>query len=367
MQYGLYVHIPFCRSKCNYCDFYSSPCKSGVPEEYISAILRDFLLYAPKDDTGVPHRPYSVYIGGGTPSLLSAAQIHRILHAVFPADGAEVSMEVNPCCADAQKLRAFRLAGVNRISVGVQSASAESLVRLGRTHTPEDAARTFEHARRAGFENISGDIMLALPHYSNAEFDDTLRLLRDGGVGHVSVYLLKLESGTPMGDAPHPSLPSDDQTADYYLHACDVLVREGYAQYEISNFAKAGFECKHNLLYWQLGSWLGLGPAAHSCLLGERFSFEASTERFLSGTLSPQPQGTLCAEDLLMLCLRLTGGLDETELMRRFGTKLSSLQRDFFHKLCKESMAHKTPKGYALTPKGMLLQNEILSSLFMLG
>ncbi len=363
MPYGLYVHIPFCRSRCRYCDFYSQPASGAVPEEYIDALVRDFLRYAPKDADGQPEHPASVYFGGGTPGLLNAAQVEKLLAVFAPAAGAEVTMEVNPESATPEKLAGFWAAGVRRLSVGVQSARDGSLKTLGRLHTAADARRALAAAGAAGFQNISGDIMLGLPGYSRAEFDETLALLAEGGATHISAYLLKIEPETAFGKKTPTGLPDADETADFYLYAADRLQARGYRQYEISNFAKSGNEGRHNLLYWRGEEYLGVGPAAASCLAGQRFCFAPDVAAFLGDELSPTAEGAYTKEDYLMLRLRLCDGVDEEELARRFGSGLSAQQRQVVEELVAHGLANSTEKGFALTVQGFLVQNAVLARL----
>ena len=258
MSLGLYLHIPYCFSKCRYCDFYSAPGQRGVPRAYVDALLRELSRFAPD----APLRPDTLYFGGGTPSLLDPADAARLIAAAQPLPGAEITLEANPETVTEDSLRAFREAGVNRISFGVQSARDSQLKTLGRPHTAKQARAAFAAARRAGFENISGDIMLALPHYTQAEFDETLELIEDGGAAHISAYLLKIEPDSAFGRTPPEGLPTSDEAADFYLYAVEQLEHHGYRQYEISNFARPGYEGKHNLIYWDCGDYLGIGPAA---------------------------------------------------------------------------------------------------------
>lgn len=359
--FGLYVHIPYCRSRCRYCDFYSSV-GDGVPEEYVSALLAAFPRFAPRDAAGRPLRPATLYLGGGTPSLLAPGQVESLIAAFDPQPGAEVTLEANPGGGAENRLTGYRAAGVNRLSLGVQTAREESLRLLGRPHTARDAARTLAAAEKAGFDSVSGDIMLALPGYTAAEFDDTLALLAAGGAGHVSAYLLKLEPGTPLAGDPPPGLPGPDETAEHYLHACEALEAAGYTQYEISNFARPGHESRHNLLYWECGDWLGLGPGAHSCLGGRRFSFAPDTPSFIKGPL-PREEGALDRDDYIMLRLRLAAGLSEDALRARFGAGLSPRQGALLADLEKAGLARATPAGWALTRRGMLVQNSVLARL----
>lgn len=365
--YGLYIHIPYCRSKCSYCDFYSVPGADGVPQAYIEALQQAFFHWVPRDDEGRPRRPETLYFGGGTPSLLTPEQVGHLIQSFNPAPGAEVTLEANPAPGLAARLGRYREAGVNRLSLGVQSARDESLRLLGRPHTAPDARRALAAARDAGFKNISGDIMLALPDYSRAEFDDTLQLLKEGGAAHVSAYLLKIEAGTPFGKNPPKGMPGGDETADFYLYACERLERAGYPQYEISNFARPGFEGRHNLIYWDCREYLGLGPGAHSCLGGRRFSFSRDPWdhgiTFPEDTPAPGEEGILDAGDYIMLRLRLRAGLDPALLKKRFGVSLTGGQLALLARLEKADLALRLKGNWALTPKGMLVQNQILSEL----
>lgn len=362
-MYCLYVHIPYCHSRCRYCDFYTAGASRAVPDAYVDALLRDFARHAPKKTGGGTQRPHTVYFGGGTPGLLSAAQLARLLAAFCPLPGAEITLETNPELATVPRLAAARKAGVNRLSIGVQTASDEGLKQLGRLHTAAGAAAALRSAHEAGFENVTGDMMLALPGYTRQEIDNTLELLSEGGAVHISAYLLKVEPGTPFAQCPPAGLPGDDAAAGFYLYAVQKLEEAGFAQYEISNFAKPGFEGRHNLLYWNCENYLGLGPAAHSCMGGRRFSFGHNTAAFLQDALPPSEEGRCTADDYIMLQLRLNAGLCEGELARRYGIALTGEQRAFMERLMQAGFARKTDGGWCLTPSGMLVQNNILAGL----
>ena len=209
--FGIYLHIPYCKAKCRYCDFYSAPGARGVPQSYVDALLRELAKNT--------RRPDTLYFGGGTPALLVPAQAAALIEAANPLPGAEITLEANPDVVTPETLRGFRAAGVTRISFGVQSADDAQLRRLGRTHTAAGAAQALAWAREAGFPEICGDIMLALPEYTNAEFDRTLALLRDGGCTHISAYLLKVEPGTAFYRNLPAGLPDGDAAADFYLYA----------------------------------------------------------------------------------------------------------------------------------------------------
>lgn len=360
-MFGLYIHIPYCRSKCRYCDFYSAACKGGVPDAYIDALCREMDRFSPCGST--PLRPDTLYFGGGTPSLLSPAQAARLISAAGPVPGAEITLEANPETVTPELLAAFRRAGVNRLSLGVQTARDDSLARLGRRHTAAQSRRALEMAVQAGFDNISGDVMLALPAYTMAELDETLSLLAEGGCTHISSYLLKIEPNTVFGKRPPAHLPDDDAAADFYLAAVEKLAALGYAQYEISNFAKPGFESRHNLIYWDCGDYLGLGPAAHSCMGGKRFAVPPGTAAFLAAPAVYEPQGECTAEDYIMLQLRLSHGLSLDALRARYGVVFGPEKQRFLQTLAEHGLAVLEGERLRLTPRGMLVQNSILCEL----
>ena len=360
-MFGLYIHIPYCRSKCRYCDFYSTPCPDGVPEAYIDALCREMDRFSPCGST--PLRPDTLYFGGGTPSLLTPAQAARLIRAAGSAPGAEITLEANPETVTPERLAAFRRAGVNRLSLGIQTARDDSLARLGRRHTAAQSRRALGMAVQAGFTDISGDLMLALPAYTMAELDETIALLAESGCTHISGYLLKIEPNTVFGKCPPEALPGDDAAADFYLAAVEKLAALGYAQYEISNFARPGFESRHNRIYWDCGDYLGLGPTAHSCMGGKRFATPAGTAAFLAAPAVYEPQGECTAEDYIMLQLRLSRGLSLSVLRARYGVSFSSEKLRFLQTLAEHGLAVFDGSVLRLTPRGMLVQNSILCEL----
>ena len=359
MALSLYFHIPFCVQKCRYCDFYSLGQSAAVPETYIDALLRELTARQARPGWQAPQ---TVYFGGGTPSLLRPEQVARLLRAASPAPGAEITLEVNPGTVDREKLTAFRAAGVDRLSIGVQTASDASLRRLGRIHTAQQSRTTLQDAAAAGFTNVSGDVMLALPYYTREELHDTLALLAEGGVTHISSYLLKLEPGTPFGKTPPDGLPDEDAAAEFYLACVEECETLGYAQYEISNFARPGFESRHNLCYWDCGDYLGIGPAAHSCIDGKRFYYPSNIDDFIQngGTV---PDGGCTAQDFIMLQLRLNRGLSLTALRREWHTAFTEHQMEFLRRCERGGLLTLTGDTVRLTPRGMLVQNSILCEL----
>lgn len=361
MALGLYLHIPYCLAKCHYCDFYSAGCSREVPDSYVDALLRAMEQFASCHSGHL--QPDTIYFGGGTPSLLTPIQVKRILEAACPVSGAEITLEANPETVTAQTLAGFRQAGVNRISFGVQTARNDSLARIGRPHTAQQARMALHLAQQAGFDNISGDIMLALPYYTNNEFDETLDLLMEGGCTHISAYLLKVEPNTYFGKHPPQGLPGEDESADFYLYAVDRLAKAGYAQYEISNFARPGYEGQHNLIYWNCEDYLGLGPTAHGCIGNRRFYWPGSTADFISGKACPIPDGDCNVEDFLILQLRLSKGLDLGRLKDEYKMEFSKKQLLFVEKCCQAGYATFQDNVLKLTPSGLIIQNSILCGL----
>jgi len=354
-RFGVYLHIPFCFSRCRYCDFYTAPGAREVPQPYVEALLREL-----RKNT---RRPDTVYFGGGTPALMSPRQTAQLLEAADPLPGAEITLEANPDVVDPEKLRGFVAAGVNRISFGVQSADDAQLRRLGRTHTAARAAEALRWAAEAGASELCGDIMLALPEYTKAEFDATLSLLQQNGCTHISAYLLKIEAGTAFARNPPPHLPDPDAAADFYLYAVDRLGEAGYEQYEISNFAKPGHRGRHNLLYWHCREYLGIGPAAHSCIENTRRFWPSDTAAFIAGTLREQQDGGCDATDFLLMQLRLTSGLSLPEYIARGGAPFTARQQAFIRQCAAHGYAAFDGTTLRLTPAGMVVQNAILEEL----
>lgn len=352
--FGIYLHIPYCKAKCRYCDFYSAPGARGVPQSYVDALLRELAKNT--------RRPDTLYFGGGTPALLVPAQAAALIEAVNPLPGAEITLEANPDVVTPETLRGFRAAGVTRISFGVQSADDAQLRRLGRTHTAAGAAQALTWAREAGFPEICGDIMLALPEYTNAEFDRTLALLRDGGCTHISAYLLKVEPGTAFYRNSPAGLPDGDAAADFYLYAVQQLEAAGYRQYEISNFARPGHEGRHNLLYWNCSDYWGVGPAAHSCVGNVRRFWPDDVQGFIAGTVAEQREGDCTSEDYLLMQLRLVSGLNIPAYERR-GGRFTAAQRVFMRQCVGHGYAVWDGEVFRLTPAGMVVQNAILPEL----
>ena len=324
---GLYFHIPFCLAKCAYCDFCSFPATDeDLRHRYARALIRELAARA----EGLGRRTVdTVFFGGGTPTLLSPRDLCAILDEVRACfaltPDAEITVECNPKTADLDALRALRAGGVNRLSIGMQSANDEELAALGRAHRQEDLLRAVQDARAAGFENINLDLMFGIPHQTEKSFARTLSEAISLAPAHLSVYSLQIEPGTPFYENRDKlPLPSEDDEAalSAMLHA--TLRAAGYERYEISNWAKAGRECRHNLRYWRMQDYLGLGIASHSLIGNERFYNRESLTDYLTDPLSLREREEMLSDaerefEYVMLGLRLGCGIGEDEFRAAFG------------------------------------------------
>ncbi|MDD2582438.1 MAG: radical SAM family heme chaperone HemW [Desulfuromonadaceae bacterium] len=370
----LYVHVPFCIKKCHYCAFVSGkPEKSGLIE-YPELILRELHLRAA--DSGPVA---SVYFGGGTPSLLQPLQLARLLEGIADQTGiqsdAEITLEANPGTVDRMSLKAFRDAGINRISLGVQSFDDRFLTCLGRIHTAEQSRQAFLDAREAGFNNISIDLMHSLPgqnlHQWRSELLHAISLCPE----HISIYGLTVEDGTPFaGIYPpdSPELADEDLSADMFEMADQLLTASGFEHYEIANYARAGYRSQHNSAYWRRDGYLGLGVAAHSFLqdgYGIRFSNPDNLEEYrrdvTSGLLPRVDEHKLAQHDamaeFMFLGLRLSDGVNLYAFEREFGRSLESVYGAIAEDLVRLGLVVQNEGVLTLTLRGMLLSNQVFS------
>lgn len=364
---SIYIHIPFCKSKCPYCDFYSArPRGESALEQYEKAVCARLFSYGEK--YGRPEVG-TVYFGGGTPSVFGAQRLCRVLDAVRASFcvrvDAEITAECNPGDVDSEFFKTLAAGGFNRISMGMQSANADELRVLGRRHDAETVRRAAQAAREAGIGNISVDLMLALPHSSCETLGRSIDFCAALGADHVSAYILKIEPGTAFAaQAETLGLPDEDGAADQYLFAADRLKALGYDQYEISNFARPGCESRHNLQYWRCGEYLGLGPAAHSFVDGRRFYFPRDLTGFLAGD-EPADDGPGGAfPEYAMLALRLTEGLRRKDCIKRFADGAAQYEavRSAAAWLPK-SLVSADHERIALTAEGFLVSNTILAEI----
>ena len=369
---GLYIHIPFCRSKCDYCDFYSVPnADKRNMDRYQKALLAHLEETAPQ--TG-GHVVDTIYIGGGTPSFYGEKRIRGILKAVrkwYQVDGAcEITMEANPDSVDRRMFAHLRRAGVNRFSLGVQSACDRDLACVHRPHSFQQAVEAVAAARKAKVDNLSLDLIYGLPDQTLEAWQKTLEQVIALEPEHLSCYGLKVEEGTPLWrrrESEH--LPDDDTQAEMYLWTVDRLAQAGYRQYEISNFAKPGRESRHNLKYWQIEEYIGFGPAAHSDFGGWRYSVARDLEGYINGVLAG---GAIIEEseqiplqerggEYLMLRLRTVQGIEEAEYRRSFRMNFEPLE-EYRH----YGWAVQEGGRWHLTPKGFLVSNQLIGELLEL-
>jgi putative oxygen-independent coproporphyrinogen III oxidase len=362
VPFGVYVHIPFCAHRCDYCDFATWTDRGHLVDRYVDACVWDLARWT---DRGVPDatNATSVFFGGGTPSLLPAEHLVRILDAVPLADGAEVTVECNPDTVDADKLAALRAGGVNRLSFGVQSMLPHVLRSLGRTHDPTNVERAVADARRVGFERINLDLIYGAAGESHEDWAVTLDRTLALAPTHVSAYALTIESGTPLARriaAGETSAPDDDDQADKYLALDAAMSDAGLEWYEISNWARPGEECRHNLLYWLEGEYLGIGCAAHGHTAARRWWNVRTPDRYLEcceADASPEAGSeTLTSgqrvEEALSLALRI-----------RSGTVVPAAARDRAAALVGEGLLEEVGDRVVLTLRGRLLANEVTAQL----
>lgn len=353
---GLYIHVPFCEKKCLYCDFYSAIYSERVYKDYISALLREVKSWGE-----AVRKPVStVYFGGGTPSILRRDIIplmEEIRENFSVTPGAEITAECNPGC-DREFLTAANQCGINRLSFGVQAGDNKRLKSLGRTHTVSDIRNTVNAARDIGFDNISCDIMIALPDSDMNTLEEDIDFVCSINPEHISAYILKIEPKTAFFSRQSSlNLPDDDEAADQYLRLCRDLKNRGYEHYEISSFAKENKKSRHNLKYWRCEEYLGIGPSAHSYVSGKRFFYPRDIKSFIIGNF-PVPDGAGGdEEEKLMLALRTNDGV----LLSRFSVEAQSRAKEFEKAGFLEINEGKT----RLTEKGMLISNSIITELVL--
>ncbi len=366
---GLYIHIPFCRSKCAYCDFYSLAGAEERMDDYCRALERHLAEVAPQAEC---HKADTVYFGGGTPSYLGAERLCRLLGSIrklYKVDKhAEITLEANPDSAtDRKALKRLRKAGFNRLSLGVQSMDDALLQTIGRTHTRQQVQEAVEAARKAGFKNLSLDLIYGLPGQTMEGWEKTLSDAVGLHPEHLSCYGLKLEEGTPLyrrqGEL---TFPDEDMQADMYLYTVEFLKQCGYVQYEISNFAKPGFASRHNLKYWLMQEYAGFGPGAHSDFGNVRYGYARDLKRYLKGELVLQESETVDSDErereYLMLRLRTVQGVGPREFEYRFRQRFAPLAA-LLQQCAREGLAEQDGNGWHLTAKGFLVSNRIIGLL----
>ncbi len=368
---GLYIHIPFCSSKCNYCDFNSYTGKLNLAEEYFTSMKKEIELYTNEMKYNIVS---TVFIGGGTPSCVDYKYIVDVLTACRAnyriSDDCEISIEANPGTLNIDKLTAYKHIGINRISIGLQAYQNNLLKYLGRQHSPEDFITSIELAKKAGFSNINVDVIFGIPGQTMENWKETLKVLVDLGITHISAYSLKVEEGTKFGNMLENGeliQMKDELDRDMYHYAIDYLKQNGFNQYELSNFAKEGYECNHNLTYWKCIDYLGLGAGAHSLLEDIRFSNEVTIEEYIKGLKKGEkPVEVRYTIDLydkmseyMFLGLRLTRGVFNSEFQDLFNQDMFVKYADSFEELQKNKLIEISGENVRLTRFGMDLANQV--------
>lgn len=393
---SIYIHIPFCKQKCLYCDFLSAPFGFKERESYVKALLREISLMA---EACREYQVISVFFGGGTPSLLGKSQMERIMSAIRKdyelMENAEITVECNPATATFDKLKAYRLCGINRLSIGLQSASDTELKELGRIHTYRQFLETYENARKAGFKNINVDIMSALPGQTLSSYLDTVDKVAALKPEHISAYSLIIEEGTPYfsrygekTDKKYPPLPDEDTERRMYDMTNSRLQKAGFQRYEISNFAKKGRECRHNLTYWNGTDYVGLGVGASSYFQGYRYKNTSDVYKYKEILFSMKKKKDVlqipCVtgddrlhediqklsveekmEEFLFLGLRLKKGVSVSAFQMRFGRTIDEIYGNVIESCVREKLLIRKNDRLYLSKRGTDVANYVMAQFLL--
>lgn len=376
---GIYVHVPFCRSKCAYCDFNSSACSdTQLMKQYVTTLLAHMSSYR---KGCADYSPDTVFIGGGTPTVLPSDELFRLVRGIKKnfdlVRDAEFTVEANPATLTLSQLKQLRRLGVNRLSMGLQSADERELRALGRIHTRRQFFESFKAAREAKFDNINVDLMFGIPYQTYDSLMRTIDYVTRLEPEHISLYNLKIEAGTPFYEnrAALSELCADEDT-EYamYLAAIELLAARGYEQYEISNFARRGFRCLHNMKYWSCEEYLGFGVSAHSYFNGNRFAFIPDVKKYIAGIEDMSNSIELTGEcehleqrermgEYIMLRFRLCDGLDTSLFAAKFGVSFEAMYGAKLKKYINGGFITHRASSYSFTPAGMFVSNYILSDI----
>lgn len=359
---GIYIHIPFCVSKCTYCSFYSFAADEALKDRYCERLIKELKKWGAEVSRPIS----SVYIGGGTPTAIGGARLERILEAVNKnfsvLPDAEITVEGNPADDYGSIAPFLKNGGCNRFSLGVQSGNENELSVLSRRHTNDDVEKAVSLLKKHGINNISVDLMLGLPESNLKTLKNSIDFVLSLGVNHISAYILKLEEGTRLSNIANTlNLPDEDSICEQYLFLSNELRNAGYEHYEISNFCKTGFHSRHNSSYWECEEYLGFGPSAHSFYEGKRFYYKNDLSEYLD---SPRPiadgEGGN-EEEYIMLGLRLKNGISNTDFAARFGKELPENIFAKAEKLQENGLCDIINDRISLTNNGMLISNQIIN------
>ncbi len=356
---GVYVHIPFCKRKCVYCDFYSVA-DSRLFKQYCNSLKKEIAEYKNKNlmaDT--------IYFGGGTPSVLPADMLKGIFFEIKNnfniAENLEATIELNPCTCNLKFLQELKKIGFNRVSFGVQSAVDSELESLGRLHNFEQATMAVEYAKQAGFKNISCDLMIGIPYSTMKSFEYSLNKICDLDIQHISAYMLKVEPNTPLAKNSKllSHIADEDLVCDMYERMCEILKSKDFVHYEISNFARQGFESRHNTKYWILEDYIGFGSSAHSFFEGKRFYNPPDINNYLNNNFEKISEPVDVKQEYLMLALRLNKGVEISRLSQIYGEQAGTIIEKA-KQLEKHNLISFGKNNFCLTEKGFLLSNQII-------
>lgn len=368
---GLYIHVPFCVQKCNYCDFNSFRIKGNDKKEYLDSIEREMLLYK---DEFKDKQFDSVFFGGGTPSILNIAELERLISAVFEnfniKENAEISMECNPGTIDKNKLTYMKKLGINRLSIGLQAIQNHHLKYIGRIHSYEEFEKNYLEAIEVGFDNINIDLMYALPNHKEEEWKLSLDKIISLNPSHISAYSLILEEGTKlyeMYDNDEFKLLDEETDIQMYNYTINKLRENGYNQYEISNYAKKDKECKHNIIYWKCDNYLGLGPGASGYIGNNRYSNISDLNAYnnkVSQNIKPVEEEIILTEkdkieEFIFMGLRMNEGINLNVFEQRFNKKIYDIYKDVIDKLIYNKLLELSKDQLKLTQKGREISNTV--------
>lgn len=362
---GIYIHVPFCEQKCPYCNFYSIVPTKKLITKYKDKIINEIYFWGNKLKTTAN----TLYFGGGTPGLLDSEVIGEIINAAknsFQLKNSEITLEINPTSSNKINFSKLLSLGINRLSIGLQSANEPELSLLGRAHTAQMAKNTVISAQKSGFNNISLDLMLAVPNQTKESLLKSIELCAELNIQHISAYLLKIEQGTPyFFNKEYLEFPDESLQTELYLIACEKLERLGFMQYEISNFSKPGFESCHNLKYWNASEYLGIGPSAHSFINKKRFFYENSITGFLAENSIIDDGFGGDEEEYSLLRLRLTDGLQNKLFFNKYSKNIPKKYFENAKLYEKPGLVTLSESSIKLTKPGFLVSNELISRIIL--
>lgn len=389
----LYIHIPFCISKCKYCDFLSAPSSEEERADYVESLCGEIRSY---ENLARAYYVVSIFVGGGTPSILKAEQMERIFNAIketflFTND-AEITLEINPGTVDREKMKRYKSIGINRLSIGLQSVDNNELKMLGRIHTYEDFLNTYEMAREEGFSNINVDLMSAIPGQTVEAWEKTLRVAAELEPEHISAYSLIIEEGTLLyelygeqadtgrkaeieiesrrGKDEVIPLPDEEAERHMYYRTKEILEEYGYCRYEISNYAKEGYACLHNLGYWERTEYLGIGAGASSLFHNRRWTQSQNVRTFAEESKKRMEEAEILTEteqmeEFMFLGLRKIEGVSKTKFQKQFGTMMQEMYGKAIAKLCEEGLLAEHGDCVRLTERGIDISNYVMSEFLL--